>query len=466
MKKTLLLLALLATSSPFAQNVTVTDNLDWFTTISTVAQSPDFDFCDSTINYTIATSAGNPFAAYDASGYVAPSWTVGINGGIVLPSNYNTNTNTSITVTITFSQNIDNLRLKIVDLDAQTNGNTETISAISPPFQSLDVTSTFFASGPVGPNFTIVTPQDPGNPANRIDNSQGWIEWVGLTPTNTFSFNYNRLPQFGIGIEVLEFKCEGICSCASNVELISNTSPDATGGQDTEISLNSNGELITQLIIDLPYYVSLSNNECLKCDNENVESFGTILNSSTISGVSGILYDPMGIGFGRKVIYNFPVPVVINETVDLILKFPPILDLSCCKNEVGYCLDITMKKVDCSVCENTICNNRIEQEANKAKPELKSTTANQDKAGLSFVNELNVKISPNPTRGNFEIEISDDRFSEGEIYIYDVKGNVIESHSMVSRNYVVNIENQSKGTYYLKIVSSEGLITTRSVVLN
>lgn len=200
---------LLLTNYTSAQSITITDNLSWFTGVSTLITSPNYGYCkDDSLNYSIQTFSGSDISAYDSPTYTPPTWTSGVTGGIFIPGNYLSNSSSSVNVVITFSQPITDLRILLADLDAPSNtSDQESITSITPAFQSLSATSSFFATSATPDGYTSIVAQNPAPPYNKVDNCYGWIEWTNIVPTSTFSFNYNRITGTAIGIEGMEIYC-------------------------------------------------------------------------------------------------------------------------------------------------------------------------------------------------------------------------------------------------------------------
>lgn len=74
---------------------------------------------------------------------------------------------------------------------------------------------------------------------------------------------------------------------------------------------------------------------------------------------------------------------------------------------------------------------------------------------LSVVSKdfLNVKIFPNPTAGNFEINLNQTDFNEVTVSVYDVHAKLIleENHKQSEENIKFNLENQPAGLYLVKV---------------
>lgn len=74
-----------------------------------------------------------------------------------------------------------------------------------------------------------------------------------------------------------------------------------------------------------------------------------------------------------------------------------------------------------------------------------------------------VKIYPNPTKGNLKIEISDFTDCSGELYLYNTAGILLTQETVVSGFGVIDISNETNGLYILKIVVNNEVSTWRII---
>ncbi len=72
-----------------------------------------------------------------------------------------------------------------------------------------------------------------------------------------------------------------------------------------------------------------------------------------------------------------------------------------------------------------------------------------------FFTKDNIKIHPNPTRGNLFVEITSDLEIENAlILVSDMKGNILYRNSDISSKYNINLSHVPAGVYTLTIKSS------------
>jgi len=106
--------------------------------------------------------------------------------------------------------------------------------------------------------------------------------------------------------------------------------------QDVEISM-------------IDYHIEYSNPDCKPDDMGN---FGTL---STTTTTLGSLLLNAGDNNTSSLSWLLGSPAVINNTVNLNIIDPLVLNLDCCDVEFYFCLKIRVTDVNCDVCEKIIC---------------------------------------------------------------------------------------------------------------
>lgn len=250
--------------------------------------------------------------------------------------------------------------------------------------------------------------------------------------------------------------CDGSeqCECNALFDLIAG--PISTSGNQTvSLTIDTQGEAVTSICIELPYYLSLVDPACLACDTDNLGANGTFLSGTTLAGSPGILDDPYGLGYARKICYEFAVPTIVNGTIDLDLKFPAVIEN--CKNSVRYCLDVEIRKDDCTVCEYEVCPKEGEQRS--------SNPAMEDQGQIITSSEAAFTVFPNPTIGNITIQIKDENFESGEVKLTSLDGKTVQTKFVNSSRFEMNLNSVNSGTYLL-IVQTGNKTTSQRVVVN
>jgi len=73
-----------------------------------------------------------------------------------------------------------------------------------------------------------------------------------------------------------------------------------------------------------------------------------------------------------------------------------------------------------------------------------------------------IDIYPNPNKGQFTLALSNTN-SDNLVEIYDVMGKKIWSKAVLTNKELIDISNQPKGIYLVKVVNGHNLITQKIV---
>lgn len=92
----------------------------------------------------------------------------------------------------------------------------------------------------------------------------------------------------------------------------------------------------------------------------------------------------------------------------------------------------------------------------KTKKEGEIEDNNQEIFMSRKLNEFDLKIYPNPTKGNLKIEIGGEKdINSAELYIYDLTGKILFSTKEIKHSYDLNISSYHNGVYIL-VLSLDG----------
>ncbi|HTN17559.1 MAG TPA: T9SS type A sorting domain-containing protein [Chitinophagaceae bacterium] len=423
---------------------TVSDNFNWLpSTAVTTATSPQFAFCNrQTISYTVVAVNSDNF-------FRSSSW-----DGLYIT--HTSSSATTIPMRIIFSKPVCNLRLRIVDID----GGNETITNIAPAYSTLtDVAGDFF--DPTGTGVSI------GATGN---NSSGWVQWNGTV--TQIDFTYRRpVAGWAIILDSIMFDCctpppPPPCKRCNYEAVIRNPGTVSEHGNATsEVWLSSGGVPVRSICMNLPFYVSNVKDDCLKCDVAQQESFGTILSAGAIAGTNATFYDPMGLGYSRKVCWNFPALTVVDELVSLNLKFPPVLPLSCCKNAVDYCLDAIFTNEDCTSCGYTVCTRNF-QVAEPYNPDSKNakTSKKTEVFYNDFAESKGFQLVPNPAGQQVEVTLLDQSLIGGTISVRTVEGKNVLSVPVSQAKQVLQLAQLMSGIYLVTIENNGQVVSEKLVI--
>lgn len=429
---------------PLSYAQTVSDDLSWISNNPIYSQtSPNFDFCDGEVNNYFISSPVEPFVNVAVSGNPA------LTNGLIIPANTAGTSTTDIPVTITFKVAVCNLRIHFTDLDGAQH---EEINHIAPAYDNLiDDIGDFF---------------DPGGASDAvssdIDNAAGWVVWNG--PLTNVSFNYSRPGNgFGLVIDSITFECcQTSCECNHRAGFNSMGSITTEGALSPIINLDSGGIPVRSICVNLPFYVSQVSDDCLRCETSNLEKLGTILGAAPIAGTSATLHDPLGLGYSRTICWNFPTPVVVTQTVQIDLQFPGVLKLSCCKNQVDYCLDVTFTNEDCTACEYTICTQENAKAGGKAAAN-QSTSGSKERYN-DFAEPSGIKLTPNPASGKVEVSLLNKELIGGQLQIVNPSGATFLKTTLKAERETLNIAQLSPGSYLVTIEQNGQKATAMLVI--
>lgn len=241
------------------------------------------------------------------------------------------------------------------------------------------------------------------------------------------------------------------CICDADIVLISSLEPNSSGELTAQLSINTNGLAVSSVCIDLPYFQLLTDPDCIDCDVLMIPKYGTIVGGQALSGVTGVLDDPFGIGAGRRICYTFSTPTVINETINLNLQFPGIVDPITCKNLIDYCLRVKLTDENCFSCESEACPKVI----NKNSVEKQDESQTQKSAGF--------ELFPNPANSTVEIRLQEAGESGNKLSVYSNSGTLILNQDLQELNATIDISKLSAGTYFVTI-ETNGNKTTQILV--
>jgi uncharacterized protein (DUF2141 family) len=97
-----------------------------------------------------------------------------------------------------------------------------------------------------------------------------------------------------------------------------------------------------------------------------------------------------------------------------------------------------------------------------------STVSRSDVSKSSLVAETEViKTFPNPSRGQFKLQLPNFTSSKAEVSIFDGKGTLIQKRSLhLTQNATADFDlsNKAAGVYYIKVVSKEGTKVSKVII--
>ena len=89
--------------------------------------------------------------------------------------------------------------------------------------------------------------------------------------------------------------------------------------------------------------------------------------------------------------------------------------------------------------------------------------------GIAKIAKHNAYLSPNPFHTSSTLSISDSRFKNGDLKIYDVMGRIVQQQIINPENSgstIINRDGLGDGLYFYRLTNSEGLMLTGKFVVN
>ena len=81
---------------------------------------------------------------------------------------------------------------------------------------------------------------------------------------------------------------------------------------------------------------------------------------------------------------------------------------------------------------------------------------------LSNISQLDVLVSPNPTKDLLIVELSDDALIES-VELYDLLGNLVLNENINNNSTIIYLNPFANGAYYLRINSKNGYVVKKII---
>ena len=92
---------------------------------------------------------------------------------------------------------------------------------------------------------------------------------------------------------------------------------------------------------------------------------------------------------------------------------------------------------------------------------MKVVATDTTNVGIVELDPSRVNVFPNPTHGLVRIE-SDQTLRS--MTLYGIRGEMVENRPVGSKELELHLEGYSKGLYFLRLVTDEGVVTKRILV--
>ncbi len=122
----------------------------------------------------------------------------------------------------------------------------------------------------------------------------------------------------------------------------------ANAGNSFRLNISSGGIPIQEVDVSLiDYHVEYSEPDCKPAD---MGMFGTLFSPNLNLG--NLVLDNNNT---HSLSWELGSPTILNNGIKVNIKRPSILNISCCNGKLYFCLKVSVKDVDCNVCEKIIC---------------------------------------------------------------------------------------------------------------
>lgn len=117
---------------------------------------------------------------------------------------------------------------------------------------------------------------------------------------------------------------------------------------------------------------------CLRCTKESRE-FGNFTGGS-LNTNTGVIVNGVN-GYGKQIQWQYSSPIlVINFAYSLQMMFPPLTEVSCCKDSIRICTRWSFTDANCITCDTLICS--------VIKREYKSQTGPVGPTGIAYAAQI------------------------------------------------------------------------------
>ena len=84
------------------------------------------------------------------------------------------------------------------------------------------------------------------------------------------------------------------------------------------------------------------------------------------------------------------------------------------------------------------------------------------------INNIGLKLYPNPNKGSFEVSMELENIQNVDIEVLSINGKLIWKeiylNQMGNRKYPINIKEQAKGIYFLRVTTDAGSFTKQLII--
>lgn len=126
---------------------------------------------------------------------------------------------------------------------------------------------------------------------------------------------------------------------------------------------------------------------CLKCTKDSKE-FGNLTNGN-LNNIAGSIANSNK-GYGKLIQWNFSSPTLLNNSAyNLQMRFPPLAEISCCKDSIKYCIRWSFTDENCITCDTLICSVIVREYKKPTGPNGPISTG-----GAAYASQIKTMGSP------------------------------------------------------------------------
>jgi hypothetical protein len=169
--------------------------------------------------------------------------------------------------------------------------------------------------------------------------------------------------------------------------------PTITSGNDGSVSVSSvvthtpfNVIKVSAEIVDVE---RLGESGCLRCTKESKE-FGNYTGGS-LNNNGGIIVNGSK-GYGKQIQWQFGTATLVNNfSYNLQMIFPPLTEVSCCKDSIRICTRWSFTDANCITCDTLICSVIVREYKKPSGPLIpaSSVVSQVQKMGEPFISWFN-----------------------------------------------------------------------------
>jgi len=148
--------------------------------------------------------------------------------------------------------------------------------------------------------------------------------------------------------------CKGKSTIFGNSGSAANISYQNNGSVTESSTVTFAPDKVYKVTAEIVDFERFGEKACLSCTKESKE-FGNFTGGSLNNNGGNIVNGTHG--YGRQIQWEYSVPTLINNfSYDLQMNFPPLIELSCCKDSIRICTRWSFTDENCITCDTLVCS--------------------------------------------------------------------------------------------------------------